>query len=81
MLHVWVHKRGPPSFVLDLITLVTGADVHNKNMMLIMQSNEEEVQALVCNLKKCLAAGGVMTSSMCVFTRVGLTALSWTQSL
>ena len=52
MLYLCVHKSGPPSFVLDTITLETGADVHNKYMMLIMQSNEEEVQALGCTLEK-----------------------------
>ena len=53
MPHVCVHKSGPPSFVLDTITLETGAYVQNQYMMLIMQSKEGEVQALGCKVGKC----------------------------
>jgi hypothetical protein len=49
MLHVCVHKKGPPSFRLETITLETCTDVHNYYIILIMNSNEELGQALGCN--------------------------------
>ena len=53
MLHVCVHNSGPPSFVLDTITLETCKDVKYQYMMLNMQNKEGQVQALGCNVGEC----------------------------
>ena len=53
MLHVCVHKKGPPSFSLGTITLESCGDVQNLYFILAMSSNEGSVGVLGCSVREC----------------------------
>ena len=53
MLLVCVHRKGPPSLTMEMITLERCAKVQNLYFILAMCNNEEEVGVLGCNVRKC----------------------------